>query len=94
MLWQCYASDMSTPFLTQFSGSLVADLMAQDLLDVKTGHHAEVVSYLAAYLHKNRAGRSLLSTVEAGLITCGDVEEFYADQQTLKGIVETLKYGR
>ena len=84
---------MSTPFLSQFSFALVSALLAKELLEVVSGREKHVVRYLATYLHEQGKGNSLLSTVEKAFIRCEDVEEFYADQETLKGIVETLKYG-
>ena len=84
---------MSTPFLSQFSFALVSTLLAKELLEVVSGREKYVVRYLATYLHEQGKGNSLLSTVEKAFIRCEDVEEYYADQDTLKGIVETLKYG-
>lgn len=86
-------SSVSTPFLTQFSFALVSTLLAKELLEVVSGREKHVVRYLAAYLHEKGKGNSLLSTVEKALLQCDDVDEFYADQETMKGIVETLKYG-
>ena len=84
---------MSTPFLLQFSHALVTALIAMDLLEINAGKEARTVQFLANFLHENGKGNSLLSTVEKALIRCDDVEEYYGDQETLKGIVETLKYG-
>ena len=64
-----------------------------DLLEVPAAKRGRVVQFLATYLHENGKGNSLLSTVEKALIRCDDVEEYYGDQETLKGVVETLKYG-
>ena len=71
----------------------MAVLISRDLLDVSQGKELRTAKYLAKYLHEKSKGSSLLSTVEKALISCEDVEEFYADQETLKGIIETLKYG-
>ena len=84
---------MSTPFLLQFSQALVVALISLDLLEVQRGKVGRVVQFLATFLHENGKGNSLLSTVEKALIRCDDVEEYYGDQETLKGVVETLKYG-
>ena len=64
-----------------------------DLLEIQKGKVGRTAQYLATYLHENGKGNSLLSTVEKALIGCDDVEEYYGDQETLKGVVETLKYG-
>lgn len=84
---------MSTSFLNQFSHALVARLVAGELLEVAGGRERQTARFLAKFLHENGKGNSLLSTVEKALIRCEDVEEFYADQETLKRVVETLKYG-
>ena len=84
---------MSTPFLLQFSQALVAALISKDLLEVTSGKEGRTVQFLAQFLHENGKGNSLLSTVEKALICCDDVDEYYGDQEMLKGIVETLKYG-
>ena len=84
---------MSTTFLNDFSLALVARLCAGDLLEITRGKERETAKYVAQFLHENGKGNSLLSTVEKALLKCPLVEEFYADQETLKGIVETLKYG-
>jgi len=84
---------LSTPFLLQFSQALIGALISRELLEVPRGKEMRTVRYLAQFLHEKGKGQSLLSTVERALIGCEDVEEFYADQETLKGIVETLKYG-
>ena len=84
---------MSTPFLSQFSFALVSALLAKELLEVLPGREKSVVRHLATFLHEQGKGNSLLSTVEKAFLQCDDVEEFYADQDTLKAIVETLKYG-
>ena len=84
---------MSTPFLSDFSLALVASLVGRDLLEVTKGNERRVVAYLATFLHEKGKGNSLLSTIEKALLTCDEVEEFYADQETLKELVETLKYG-
>ena len=84
---------MSTTFLTDFPIALVARLLASDLLEVSQGRELQTAQFLARFLRDNGKGSSLLSTVEKALLKCNDVEEFYADQETLKGIIETLKYG-
>ena len=84
---------MSTPFLYQFSLALISDLVGRDLLEVSPGKEQRTVQFLADFLHERGKGGSLLSTVEKALLLCDDVEEFYADQETLKGVVEALKYG-
>lgn len=84
---------MSTPFLSNFSLALVTRLLASKDLEVPKGHEQRVIDFLAAYLHEHGKGSSLLSAVEKAFIVCDSVEEFYADQETLKAIVETLKYG-
>jgi len=84
---------VSTPFLSQFSFALVSALLAKELLELTAGREKHVVRYLATYLNEKGKGNSLLSTVEKALLSCEDVEEFYSDQETLKGIIETLKYG-
>jgi len=84
---------VSSTFLNDFSLALVARLLAGDLLEVTRGREKHTARFVAEFLHKHGKGSSLLSTVEKALLQCTDVEEFYADQETLKGIVETLKYG-
>lgn len=84
---------MSTPFLNQFSQALIAILLNRDLLEVVDGGAGRVATYLAGELASCGSGNSLLSSVERSLIKCEDVVEFYADLETMKEIVQTLKYG-
>ena len=84
---------MSSTFLNQFAEAWVSRLLVADLLELRKGREIATARHLADYLHQNGKGRSLLSTVEQALLKCDDVIEFYADQDTLKDIVETLKYG-
>jgi len=85
---------VGTPFLYAFSTQLVDLLLEREQLVILPGSQSRVAAFLANYLKKHGGGRSLLSTVEQAFFQCGEVEELYADVDTLKGLVEVLKYGR
>ena len=85
------AAGMSTPFLMGFATSLVHRLHAEGLLDIADGHHERVAVYVANYLGTVARGGSLLSSVEAALLACDEVEEIYADLDALKAVVEDLQ---
>lgn len=80
---------MTTDFLMGFSRSLVAQLVAEEQLEVST-HVDSVVVYLASRLGSLGEGKSLLSSVERALLDCPDVDEIYFDLDGLKEIVEGL----
>lgn len=83
---------MSTPFLTGFANALVVTLLERDLLEVQAEQGGRVVRYLADHLGTHARGGSLLSNVEAALLSCPEVEELYADIDSLKVVVEDLDH--
>lgn len=83
---------MSTPFLLQFSQLLIDRLVADDLIELgPAGKHAVVV-HVAAHLASAQTA-SLISTVGAALLSSPDVDELYADDDTIKEIVGDLGPG-
>ena len=82
---------MSTPFLMGFADALITRLVAAGLLEVAAGQQPRVVLYVANYLGTTARGGSLLSSVEAALLACPEVDELFADLEQLKDIVEDLE---
>lgn len=81
---------MSTPFLLDFSATLVRRLREAGHLEIRPGSEPHVVRALAAHLASVDTG-SLISSVAAGLLAAEDVEELYADDTTLKAMITDLK---
>ena len=84
---------MSTPFLLGFAAALVEALLEQELLEVHEGREREVVRYVAEWLGTKARGGSLVSSTARALVECPDVDEIYADNDQLKALMETLRYG-
>jgi len=82
---------MSTPFLFGFAGALVDRLLALELLVIEDGGRERVVVFLGNYLGQVARGGSLLSSVDAALLACPEVEEVFVDVEGLKPIVESLR---
>jgi hypothetical protein len=82
---------MSTPFLIDFSTSLVAALLRDELLEVTPGSERAVVAFLADWLARNGKGRSLISLAAQGLLASPDVEELYADNDRIKDVIDGLR---
>jgi len=81
---------MSTPFLQAFSQLVVSRLLSDGKLEVRAGSEAEVVRWLADYLAGPAQGFSLISSVSKALVNCPDVEELFADDDEIKGLVDSL----
>ncbi|HHO53516.1 MAG TPA: hypothetical protein ENK18_22265 [Deltaproteobacteria bacterium] len=82
---------MSTSFLLGFSQALIARLRADGLVEITEGQIPRVEVYLTNYLDTRARGCSLLSSVEAALLACPEVEELYVDLEQLKELVEDLR---
>ncbi len=82
---------MSTPFLMGFTQALVPRLVADGLVAIAPSDVERVQIYLANYLGQVARGGSLLSSVDAALLACPEVEEVFFDLETLKDVVEDLR---
>jgi hypothetical protein len=82
---------MSTPFLFGFSGALIDRLLAEELLVLHDGARDRVVVFVGNYLGQVARGGSLLSSVDAALLACDEVDEVFVDLEGLKSIVEDLR---
>lgn len=82
---------MSTPFLMGFTQSLLPRLVADGLVAIAPSDVETVQLYLANYLATVARGGSLLSSVDAALLACPEVEEVFFDLDALKEVVEDLK---
>jgi hypothetical protein len=83
---------MSTPFLVGFAQGVVTTLLAEKLIDIARDGEVRTVMFVANYLGTTGQGTSLLSSLEKALLLCPEVDELYADLDTLKVIVEGLKH--
>lgn len=83
---------MSTTFLTGFSRAIVARLVDEACLEIAAGREEQVIAFLAAWLHREAQGGSLITGLVAGLTACPDVRELYADDDELKALVEDLDW--
>ncbi|MFK7928793.1 MAG: hypothetical protein AB8H79_11440 [Myxococcota bacterium] len=79
---------MASRFLLGYAHALVYALVQQELVDLVPDREEQAVAFLADYLERNRKGGSLISLSAAGLLDCPDVEELYADNDTLKDVVD------
>jgi len=82
---------MSTPFLIGFTQSLLARLLADGLVAIAPSDHERVQVYVSNYLGTVARGGSLLSSLDAALLSCPEVEEVYCDLDRLKEVVEDLQ---
>lgn len=82
---------MSTSFLLGFSRALIARLSADGLIEIADDQVPRVEVYLTNYLDTRARGHSLLSSVEAALLSCPEVDELYTDLEQLKELVEDLR---
>ena len=78
-------------FLRGFSRALVYRLQRAERIELVDGSTERVILHLTHHLGTLPEGRSLLSSVEQGLLACGDVIELYFDLEELKDIVEDLR---
>ena len=70
---------MSTPFLMGFTQTLIPRLIDEGLVAVAPSNVERVEVYLANYLGQVARGGSLLSSVDAALLACPEVEEVFFD---------------
>ncbi|MEO0602685.1 MAG: hypothetical protein AAF211_14680, partial [Myxococcota bacterium] len=70
---------------------VVDALLTNQRLELRPGRADEVAQFVAERLEGAREGSSLLSSLEAALLACADVEELYADLDELKDLVEGLR---
>lgn len=82
---------LSTPFLRGFSRAVLAELIAQGQIETMPGHEEAVALFVAEYLGAVPSGGSLITSLARALILCPHVEELYADDQTLKQVVQELQ---
>ncbi len=82
---------MSTSLLFGFSRALIARLRAEGLVEIEAGAVSRVEIFLTNYLDTRARGHSLLSSVEAALLACPEVDELYADLDQLKEVAEDLR---
>lgn len=80
---------VSTPFLINFTEAIVRTLLERGELEL-SGDRDAVVAFVSQNLASGGEGRSLISTFTAALLACPDVEELYADDETLKELVTEL----
>lgn len=81
---------MSTPFLIGFTSTVVTHLLAAGLVEIAPDREDHVVAFVADHLAGLRTGHSLISSLVAGLLACPDVEELYADDESLKELITEL----
>jgi len=74
-----------------FSQAVIDALRERELAELRAGRALDVVAYVARRLDEAREGSSLISSLEAALLACPDVEELYADLDELKDVVDDLR---
>jgi hypothetical protein len=74
-----------------FTQALVVRLVDDGLVAIAPSDVERVQVYLANYLGTVARGGSLLSSVDAALLDCAEVEEVFFDLEILKDVVEDLK---
>lgn len=81
-----------TPFLTGFAESVLKRLLDDRAVELSPTAESEdrAALFLANWLATRPQGSSLLSSLEAGLLACPEVNELYADLDGLKAIVDDL----
>lgn len=81
---------MTTPFLTTFSERVLARLMTDRLITIDEAAVDRVVLFVANWLGSREPGSSLISSLEAALLACTEVDEVFADLDDLKSVVDDL----
>lgn len=76
--------------LYHFSAHLVARLVETGGLELVEGGHEQAVADLAQHLGRVQTG-SLISSIVAGLMKSGAVDELHADDATIKTLVDGLE---
>lgn len=84
---------MASSFLLGFAQAVVDQLHIRGWAEFVPGGETRVVEYVAQRLQEAREGSSLLSSLEAALLACPDVEELYTDLDGLKTLVDELRSG-
>ncbi len=93
MFWDAIASVKglcTVNVLDGFAAAVVRQLLATGRMEVSPGARAQVVLFVANYLRKEGAGRSLVSATIQALLLCSEVEEVYADDAELKELITDL----
>jgi len=80
---------MTSLFLRQFAESVLNQLIIQNLIELESGSEPQVVERLAVALARAK-DQSLISVMAKALIDAEGVQELYADDQQLKGLVTDL----
>ena len=75
-------------FLLGFSVRVVNELIQEGLLEVSPGGERAVVQFVADHLAASKPGQSLVSRLVQGLVACPQVEELYADDDAIKGLIQ------
>lgn len=74
--------------LLAFGAAVVRHLLDRELLEIEPDSEVEVARFVATHLGQLRGPSSLISSVSAGLLACPEVLELYADDQTLKLLID------
>lgn len=82
---------MRSPFLIGFTRVLLAQLLAEELIEIEPGHEDRVILYVATWLGEVGEGGSLVSSLARGLLACPDVVELYAADRDLKRVIQELE---
>ena len=75
-------------FLLGFSVRVVHELLQRGLLEVAPDGERAVVQFVADHLAASKPGQSLVSRLVDGLVRCPQVEEFFADDEALKALIQ------
>lgn len=81
---------MASPFLVRFTEVVLGRLVTDGQLEIASGRHDAVVVFVAARLGAARQGDSLVSTFVAAVLASPDVDELFADNDTIKQLITDL----
>ena len=76
--------------LEGFSVAVVTQLVETGRIEIVAGGQTRVTYFVANYLRREGAGRSLVSTTVQALLVCPEVEEVYVDDAELKELITDL----
>ena len=81
---------MGSPFLLAFSDAVITALLQRKQLELNTDDPRALIREVAEALSGAKQGSSLISTLSKALISSPDVEELWADDETLKELITDL----
>ena len=82
---------MATPFMMSFSRAVVDRLHAEgDLVLSDAATQEAVAEFVAGYLAGLKGRQSLITSLGEALIACPEVDEVFADDDRLKGVVDDI----